>query len=116
MSPCRVRHVLIVSAVLALGCGVKQQGLANVDRTADGGARDARDGAGSDLGPPETGSPPLPGGDAGTTPFWTCGGGGAARTASAQLGVTVGGVAPVNAVTAPSGARITLGHFVHTVE
>jgi hypothetical protein len=105
-----VAILLIMPGCLLLGCSVRQQGLARGD--AGDGARPSTDASAS----PETGSSPLPGAGGHAVPLWTSGGGGSARNEAVQVGVTVGGVTPATSVKAASGATVTPGHFVDTLE
>jgi hypothetical protein len=93
----------------ALSCGgVRTEGLG------DGGPLP---GPAADARPPDasTSSTPLPGAAGKTVAVWTCSGGGATGFEGAQLGLSIGGLSGTAAVSAPGGARITLGHFADTV-
>ena len=102
--------MLCALALAVVGCGsVRTEGLADGGPLAHADARTPAGEAG-------TSSTPLPGSAGKTTAAWTCSGGGSISSETGYLGVSIGSPASVGSVTAPGGARVTLGHFADTVE
>jgi hypothetical protein len=104
----RLPPALLLLVLGAPACwGLRTDGLA------DGGqpvtSVDARPRDGSVAGVP------LPGAGVKSVAIWTCSGGASASVAGAQLGVRLGALSGAGAVSAPSGARMTLDHFADTV-
>jgi hypothetical protein len=98
--------------LLLLALGVPACWGLRTDGLADGGppvtTPDARPG---DAG---VSSPSLPVAGARSAAVWTCSGGGAVSKEGVRLGVTLGAVSGAGSVSAPGGARVTLGHFPDT--
>jgi hypothetical protein len=119
-----MRHVAVerrgrVAARLLLACALAAGGLSCGGVRVDGLGQqmDARP-ATPDTRPGDAGtsSAPLPGAGGKSVAVWTCSGGGYASNEGPKVGLSIGGVSGVGAVSAPSGSRVTLGHFADTVE
>jgi hypothetical protein len=99
-------RALARAAGLALLLGASSCGAVSTAGLSDAGAP----------GPsPDGGTSGVPPGSSGkVVAVWTCSGGGQAALEGSQLSVSVGQVSGATSLTAPGGARLTLGHFADT--
>ena len=102
---------LTVLLMATLGCSIVES--SGLGGTGDGGASDSE---GDPARPVRVGSAPLPQAGTKSIAVWPSSGGGAAAAANGVVGVAISCPATSNAIAAPSGARVTLGHFVDTLE
>jgi hypothetical protein len=106
------RRALLVLLLATPACRVEDRGLSGDGGAAVGGSDAARD----TMPVIKSGSATLPQAGAKSIAVWTSAGGGAAAAPSGAVGVTLTCVPTSSTVVAPSGAKITLGHFADTLE
>jgi hypothetical protein len=111
LPPPLVRSAALGLLIAALACSIVEEG--GLGAGGDGGVGDA---AGDSALPVRAGASPLPQTGAKSIAVWVSAGGGAAAAANAVVGVVISCPATSNSLAAPSGAQVTLGHFVDTLE
>jgi hypothetical protein len=105
---------VLAGALAIASCGsVRTDGLVDGSVAQPDTRAPERDAA---VGDASTSSYPLPGSAGKSVAVWTCAGGASASSANAQVGMSLGGAGAAGTVSAPSGSKVTLGHFADTLE